>query len=452
MRLFRIPKLGAAAVTLVLLLLAPHVPASGQDAAGAPQAPAASPDAPPAASPVGPAPMTRAEAIRIALAQSPVLQAASSRIAAAGGNLQSAGARPPLQANLGPSFGGEDASAVLTQVFETSGRRGPRTGVARNQFVAAEREGDVTRLSLVRDVSRAYYDLAQSQQSVALFEEVVGIVRRTRDTVAKQVDVGTIPAQDLLKAETELARAESDVTRAGAQMQTSRVVLNTLLGRAAGEPLTAAEPLAFDPVTADQAALSAQATDKRPEIAAAEARLAAARDNVRLQRAAYRPDLGVSLLQNTNVRSSQFLDPRATGVGVSLSFPLLGTGQIQGRVRQAEALVREQESLRAQAGLEVLRDVGNAYAQVKATETLVGRYDRDILPRAQNLLGIAQFGYERGGTTLLEYLEAQRTYRTTRAEYITVLGDNARARAELERATGQDPRESPDAGTGEPTK
>ena len=432
-RSVRLQKLWAGTL-LPLLVAAPHAQAWGLQ----PKLPEG--EVTPQVSPVPPASavtQTRAEAIRLALEQSPVLQAAGNRIAAAQGNLESARARPPLQADPGVSLSGDSVSAVLTQVFETSGRRGPRTGVARNQFVAAEREGDVTRLTLVRDVSRAYYDLAQSQQSVTLFEEVVGIVRRTRDSVAKQVEVGTIPAQDLIKAETELARAESEVTRAQAQVQTNRVLLNTLLGRTAEAPITASEPLMSAPVTADQAALVAQAVSRRPEIALAEARIAAARDSVRLQRADYRPDLGVSLLQNTSINGGQFLNPRGTGVGVSLAFPLFDTGRIRGRVREAEALVREQESLRAQAGLDVLRDVGSAYAQVKATESLVTRYDRDILPRAKNLLEIAQFGYDRGGTTLLEYLEAQRTYRTTRAEYLTVLGDNARARAELERATGE---------------
>jgi cobalt-zinc-cadmium efflux system outer membrane protein len=308
-------------------------------------------------------------------------------------------------------------------------------------LTATEREGDVTRLGLVRDVSRAYYDLAQAQQRLALFGEVVDIVRRTRDSVRKQVEVGAIPAQDLIKAETELARAEGDVVRTQGETETARAVLNAVMGRPADTPLVAAEPLAFVPVALDQTILTVQATARRPELAAAGARIAAARDNVRLQRADYRPDLSVGLLQNTTLGSRDFLNPRETGVGVGLRFPLFDTGRIRGRVRQAEAEVREREAVQAQARLDVLREVGDAFARVRATETLVRRYDQDILPQSQDLLTKAQFGYERGGTTLLEYLEAQRTYRNTRAEYLDILGDNARARADLERAAaaGQAP-------------
>ena len=381
---------------------------------------------------------TRAEAVRFALANSPLNEAARARVAAARGGLQSASARPPLEANLGISAGGEGRTPVLTQTLETSGRRGPRTGVARNELTTAERENDVTRLDIVRDVTRAYYDLAQAQQSLSLFVEVAGIVRNTRDSVQKQVAVGAIPAQDLIKADVEMARAESDVTRAEATVEVNRAVLNTLMGRAANAPLMASEPLVFVAVTASGGAadLLAQADARRPELAASEARVGAARENVRLQKADYRPDVALSLLQNTNVSESGFLQPRSTGVGVGLIFPVFDTGRIRGRVRQAEAQTREQEALRTQTGLAVQREVGQAFAQVRATETLVARYEKDILPRAQDLLNKARFGYERGGTTLLEYLEAQRTFRNTRTEYLAVLGDNARARADLERALG----------------
>ena len=117
-------------------------------------------------------------------------------------------------------------------------------------------------------------------------------------------------------------------------------------------------------------------------------------------------------------------------------FPIGDTGRIRGQVRQAEAQVREQEQLREQTRLIVRRDVRTAYAQIKVTADLVLRYERDILPQADDLLKKAQSGYANGGTSLLEYLEAQRSHRDTHAEYLGILGDNARARADLDRAVG----------------
>ena len=112
-------------------------------------------------------------------------------------------------------------------------------------------------------MNRAYSDLAQAQQRQVLFTEVAGIVRRTRDSVRKQAEVGANPAQDLVKTETELARAESDVVRTEAETETNRVVLNTVMGRAAEAPLEASEPVAFVSVPLDSAALMQQASTRR---------------------------------------------------------------------------------------------------------------------------------------------------------------------------------------------
>ena len=385
----------------------------------------------------GVAALSRAQAIQFAMAHSPLLGASRERITAARGNLQSAKALPPAEVNIGPSFGGDlGAVPLVSQTLEISGRRGARLGVARGELASTQREADTTRLDVIREVSRAYYDLAQAQQTFALFTDVAEIVQRTRDSVKLQVAKGTLPPQDLIKAETEVARAEADVARAQSEVTIRGISLNFAIGTDLGSSLSTSEPLAFVVVSSDQAALLVQAADQRPELAAAESRILAAAENVLLQRADLRPDLSVSLLQNTSVSSREFLSSRSGRIGVSLVFPLGDTGRIRGKVRQAEAQAREQEHLRDLTRLIVRRDVRTAFAQTNVTAALVVRYERDILSRADDLLKKAQFGYTHNATTLLEYLEAQRSHRDTHAEYLGILGDNARARAELERAVG----------------
>ena len=183
--------------------------------------------------------LTRAQAVQFALDHSPLLGAARERIAGALGNLQSAKAFPPAEVNIGPSFGGDlGAVPLVSQTLEISGRRGARTGVARGELTSTQREGDTTRLDVIREVSRAYYDLAQTQQTLTLFTEVAEIVRRTRDSVKLQVEKGMLPAQDLIKAETELARAEADTARAQSDVTIRGIALNTAMGRDAEPALT----------------------------------------------------------------------------------------------------------------------------------------------------------------------------------------------------------------------
>ena len=155
--------------------------------------------------------LTREQALRYALTHSPLIGAAHERINSAQGNLQSARALPPMDVAIGPFFGG-DAGVVpfATQRLEINGRRSARTGVARRDLTATQRDADSTRLDVIRDVNRAYYDLAQSQQVLLLTTEIVAIALRIQVSVKLQVGKGLLPEVDLIKAETGLARAEGD--------------------------------------------------------------------------------------------------------------------------------------------------------------------------------------------------------------------------------------------------
>ena len=62
---------------------------------------------------------------------------------------------------------------------------------------------------------------------------------------------------------------------------------------------------------------------------------------------------------------------------------------------------------------------------------------RDIyLPKAQKARDTVEFAYRRGGASLIDFLDAQRTYRETSLEYLRALGNYATARYQLEAAVG----------------
>ncbi|MCH7903557.1 MAG: TolC family protein [Armatimonadetes bacterium] len=380
---------------------------------------------------------TLEDAIAFGVAHSPVLAAARARVAAGRGRLLSARSLLPLEFDPGISIGGEEAVAVVTQVFEISGRRSARTAVAQHELKIDQRQYDAAERDLVRDIKSAYADLVQTQSGVLVAIDVADVIGRLRDSVEKQVEVGEIPAQELVKANIEFSRAELETLRARSVRDRASQVFNVTIGRAVELPTTAAEPTTFARLVAELDELIAEAQRSRPEIAAAQSAVSAAKANVGLERSDYRPDLELSLLQNTDVRSRDFYNPRSTGLSLSLVFPIFDTGRIRGRVREAESHVKEMEYVLIDTRFRVSLDVADAFTRVRMTETLVSRYVDAILPSAQDLLAKAEFGYARGGSTLLEFLEAQRTYRSTQLEYLVALADNAKARADLDRAVGR---------------
>jgi outer membrane protein TolC len=60
-----------------------------------------------------------------------------------------------------------------------------------------------------------------------------------------------------------------------------------------------------------------------------------------------------------------------------------------------------------------------------------------MLSRADNALRVAESSYKAGAVSLLELLEAQRTYIETRAEYLKVLDDYRKAQIDVTHAVGE---------------
>lgn len=138
------------------------------------------------------------DAMAFGVAHSPVLAAARARVEAGRGRLLSARSRVPLEFDPGVSIGGEEAVAVVTQRFEISGRRSARTSVAEYGLQIDQSQYEATKRDLTRDIKVAYADLVAAQSSLIVATDVTDVIRRLRDSVQKQVEVGEVPAQELI--------------------------------------------------------------------------------------------------------------------------------------------------------------------------------------------------------------------------------------------------------------
>ena len=81
-------------------------------------------------------------------------------------------------------------------------------------------------------------------------------------------------------------------------------------------------------------------------------------------------------------------------------------------------------------------EVMQAYQQYIATQKQVKQFHNGMLTEAKNILDGIIYSYKRGESSILEVLNAQRTYNDVRKDYYQALADNATALIELERKTG----------------
>src|SRR5208282_2714107 len=94
---------------------------------------------------------------------------------------------------------------------------------------------------------------------------------------------------------------------------------------------------------------------------------------------------------------------------------------------------RFQETAAEQA---VLTDVRNAYETVRNGEEVVQLYEKGYLQQAQQSLEITQFSYQHGAASLLDFLDAERSYRATELSYRQALATYMSALEQLRQAVG----------------
>ena len=148
-------------------------------------------------------------------------------------------------------------------------------------------------------------------------------------------------------------------------------------------------------------------------------------------RAQSRPDLFVEARHET---LNPFDGGNTLRVGVTL--PIKDMGRNRAEVRVAQAAVTEQDAVLTEAARIASLEIASAWRELERARREVESFRAGRLDQAKELLTMAQFGYERGATSYLELLDAQRVARVEQAEYAKALTTYRLALASLTRAVG----------------
>ena len=360
-------------------------------------------------------------------------------------------ANPGVSGGAGKNFAcadSQDCTAISYSVGLTdndalssflSGKYGLRRDIATAALAAARRSRDDAQRALEFQVKQAYLAVLQAQALVQNAVETRDAYARTRELNERRFAAGAINEGDLATIQVAALESEQVATQAAQTLRVAKVSLAFLLGRRSLVPDYAvdAKDLEFTVPPALRAPtrewLLEGALARRPDLRArvederrADAGLALAKRN-RI------PDVGLSATYTANGSGNTNISPPNLTIGLSFTLPVFYLQR--GEIAKAEADLFTQRVLREKAEAAIVSDVETAWAQLSAAQQLVARMERGLLDRAQKARDIVQVQYEKGAASLLDLLNAQRTYSATRAEYAQALASYWTAVALLEQAT-----------------
>jgi cobalt-zinc-cadmium efflux system outer membrane protein len=333
-----------------------------------------------------------------------------------------------------------------------SGKRGLRKGVAEAALAAARLQRADAQRTIELQIKQQYFQAVAAAAALDLAREIAGSTAHTFDLNQIRYRSGAISEVDLSRTETVKLEAEQSEDTAGQALRQAKVQLAFLLGQRRGftdftidaGQLRFATPAGLAGMNAQQ--LVDRAIAARPDLRAQESQRTRAGRAVALAKRQRFPDLGINLeyQQEGSPSGSTILTPNgtATVAGVTpptLQLSLTGTlplfYQQQGEIKKAEADGITQDAQAAKLRAQVVADVENAFAAYQTTGRLVGRMEGRLLERAGRARQLVELQYQKGAASLLEFLDAQRTYVATKLEYIQDLNAYWDAVFQIEAAT-----------------
>ena len=404
-----------------------------------------------------------AELIELALAQNNDLQAAAHRVqrATAAARIVSADLRPSVGAGLNAQrqeqviadFPISGVPSVLSSTstrydlsLETNWeadlwgrlRSGARAALADAQAAEADLHG--ARLSLSGQTAKLWFAVAEAQQQLELARETVESFTTSTALVRARYEAGVRPSIDLRLALSNQHAAEALVALTENRLDATVRQLETLLGRYPSAGLLERfeiDPLPDLPVPVP-VGLPSELVSRRPDLVAAERRLAATDQRLLVARRSRYPRL--ALTTSGGLASNQLGDLIEGNFSTwaligNLTAPVFQAGRLKAGVDQAESAGKEALALYAGQVLRAYAEVETALASEQRLRVREGHL-RETAEQLEGARSLAATRYSRGVGDYLTVLESQTRALNARSEWIQVRRELLTNRVDLHLALG----------------
>jgi NodT family efflux transporter outer membrane factor (OMF) lipoprotein len=291
---------------------------------------------------------------------------------------------------------------------------GLRRGAAasRAEAEAAEADRASTRVTVAAEAADAYLQIRGDQARLGVARDQIANDDHLLQLVRNRYEAGAATKREIAQAEAllEQARGIVPLLRFALEKQLNRldVLMGVQPGTYARELEKAGEIPSIPPIPNDR-----QPTDvlrRRPDVIAAERRLAASNERIGAAISGYYPKvslagaLGLDSLNSGHLFTSQAFQPLGAA---GLSWRLFDFGKVDAEVAQARGANAESLALYRQSVLRAVEDVENALSMLAQTEAYVTELQAQVqsLTRARDL---SQMAYRAGSITLTDVLDADR--------------------------------------------
>jgi len=325
----------------------------------------------------------------------------------------------------------------VSYLIERQHKRELRVGSAQLATSAAGTDQEDLQRTLLFTARSAFVSVLQgnalvqlAQANLQYYDNVIAL-NRTR------FRAGDISELDFQRVELQRVQFESDLANARVNLRTAKIQLLALLyQRTPVDDFEVAGNFEYKESVLLLPELRQMAVANRPDLRSAETAIEKAVADHRLAVANGSTD---PVVGGWYSRNPSFTNPNALNtLGGNVTIPLRIFDRNQGEKARTALEITRTERLRDALAAGIYRDVDSAFASLESVRTLVRPYRDKYLQESNSIRDKVSFSYSHGGASLLEFLDAQKSYRDTQVAYIGLVGSYWSALAQLSLAVGQE--------------
>jgi cobalt-zinc-cadmium efflux system outer membrane protein len=317
----------------------------------------------------------------------------------------------------------------LSYLIERGGKRHAR--------LQAQKDITAQTRSLVADngrgltfqVATLFYYVQLAESTLELAEKDLKSFQETVDISEHQYKAGGLSENDYLMIKLQLLQFQSDLEQAQLAKVQALSDLRQLLGyESVSQNYDVAGPFEYQPVKGNLEDLQLKALQNRPDLRAAQQGVIAANSQLVLQKANGKQDV-----------TAQGNYSHVNGINAATfygSIPLPIFNRNQGEIARARFATTQAQELEKATNGQALTDVYDAYQGLRTNDKVVQLYISTYLDAATRSRDISEYAYRHGGTSLLNFLDAERSYRATQLAYRQALASYLLALEQLRQAVG----------------
>jgi len=373
-------------------------------------------------------------------------QAQKYNVSIAEAGIESAKVFPDPELSFG-AFDNQNASkklgygynAGLSTTLELGGKRRSRIDLAKSEVELNKAMLEDYFRNLRADASLAYYTAIQNFYIFQVQKNSWENMDQLAKADSIRFKLGAITETDARQSKLEAGTLRNTLFQNEADWKTALVQLNLLTGKSHADTLFIPSG-DFDKLDRDFSLgnLIANAQNNRADLVVALNTKTAAEKSLQLVKANRTIDLGINLGGTYNAAATNEIAPTPAyrSLNAGLSIPLKFSNHYKGDIKAAQYTIKQSAVQYDQVLLQIQTEVTQSWMNYKAAQKQATQFKNGLLTEAQKVLDGKTYSYKRGETSLLEVLNAQRTYNDVQQNYYQALFNYASALITLERSAG----------------